>query len=114
MKKWRQSWKGRASLSIRKPLPIEWTISASKDLDDITDYLLAEGVAFEIVEAYAKRIFKAPEHLVTLPGAGKPGRLPNTREWLVKNTPYALIYDVQKNKVRILRVMHGSRQFPEQ
>ena len=101
-------------MSARNPLPIKWTESAWEDLDGISDYLLSEGVAFEYVEDYVKRIFKAPEHLATLPGAGKPGRVPNTREWLVKDTPYALIYRVMADKVQILRVMHGSRQFPGQ
>jgi plasmid stabilization system protein ParE len=101
-------------MSLHNPLLIRWTESTWEDLDGITDYLLSKGVAFETVEEYAKRIFKAPAHLTTLPGAGKPGRMPNTREWLVKGTPYALIYTVRNDKVRILRVMHGSRQFPEQ
>ena len=101
-------------MSPRNPLPIEWTESASEDLDDMTGYLLAEGVAFDAVEEYVKRIFRAPEHLTTMPGAGKPGRLPTTREWRVKGTPYALIYDVHNGRIRILRVMHGRRQFPEQ
>lgn len=101
-------------MSPRNPLPIEWTESAWEDLGGIAGYQLGEGLSFDAVEGYMKRIFKAPEHLVTLPGAGKPGRMPSTREWLVKDTPYALIYDVPKNKIRMLRVMHGSRQFPEQ
>lgn len=101
-------------MSPRKPLPIKWTESAWEDLDGISDYLLGEGVPFEAVEEYVKRIFKAPERLATLPGAGKPGRMPDTREWLVKDTPYALIYAERDNKVHILRVMHGNRQFPEQ
>jgi len=99
-------------MSPRKPLPIRWTESAWEDLDGIADYLLAEGMAFDAVAESVKRIFKAPEYLATLPGAGKPGRMSNTREWLIKNTPYALIYTVRDDKVRILRVMHGSRQFP--
>ncbi len=101
-------------MSPRNLLPIEWTESTWKDLDGITDYLLGEGVAFEAVEDYVKRIFKAPEHLAALPGTGKPGRVQGTREWRVKNTPYTLIYDVCDGKIRILRVMHDSRQFPEQ
>lgn len=101
-------------MSSRNPLPIKWTESSWEDLDGITDYLLGEGVPFEEVEGYIKRIFKAPEHLSTLPGAGKPGRMPNTREWLVKDTPYALIYRVKDNMVQILRVMHSSRQLPAQ
>lgn len=79
-------------------------------MDSLTDYLLAEGVAFEIVEDYVLRIYKAPEYLTTFSGAGKPGRMPGTRKWLVKNTPYALIYTMREDKVSILRVMHGSRQ----
>lgn len=100
-------------MSPRKSVPIEWTESASEDLDGIADYLLGESLPFDTVEDYIKRIYKAPEHLTTLPGAGKPGRLPNTREWVVKDTPYALIYNLHSGKVRILRVMHSSRQFPE-
>ena len=101
-------------MSPRSPLPIEWTETASADMGGIADYLLGEGLAFDTVEDYVTRLYKAPQHLVTLPGAGKPGRVPNTREWLVKDTPYALIYRVLANRVQILRVMHGSRQFPEQ
>ena len=98
-------------MSLRNPLPIEWTETASKDMDGIADYLLGEGLAFDAVEDYVTRIYNAPQHLATLPGAGKPGRVPNTREWLVKDTPYALIYRVLADRVLILRVMHGSRQF---
>jgi len=101
-------------MSARSPLPIAWTESAWEDLDGIADYLLAEGVAFEDMEDYVKRIFKAPEYLATLPGAGKPGRVPNTRKWLVKDTSYALIYRVMADKMQIFRVTHGSRQFPKQ
>jgi plasmid stabilization system protein ParE len=101
-------------MSPRNPLPIQWTETASEDMNGIAEYLLGESLPFYAVEEYVKRIYKAPEHLATLPGAGKPGRVPNTREWLVKDTPYALIYDLSSGKVRILRVMHSSRQFPEQ
>ena len=101
-------------MSPHSPLPIEWTETASEDMDGIADYLLGEGLAFDAVENYIMRLYKAPQHLATLPGAGKPGRVPNTREWLVKDTPYALIYSESANRVQILRVMHGSRQFPEQ
>lgn len=101
-------------MSPRSQLPIEWTETASEDMDGIADYLLGEGLAFDAVEDYVKRLYNAPLHLATLPGAGKPGKVPNTREWLVKDTPYALIYRVLANRVQILRVMHSGRQFSEQ
>jgi len=100
-------------MSPRNPFTIEWTASAWEDLDGIADYLLSEGVSLEAAEAFLRRIFKAPEHLAAFPGAGKPGRMPTTREWRVKDTLYALIYDMYNGRIRILRVMHDSRQFPE-
>ena len=100
-------------MSPRNAMPIVWTESAAHDLEGIADYLLGEGVPFADVEEYVQRIYAAPKHLATLPGAGKSGRLPGTREWLVKDTPYALIYAVRGDCVRILRVMHGARQLLE-
>lgn len=101
-------------MSPRNPLSIQWTESAWADLEGIADYLLSEALAFNLVGENVKRIYNAPAHLAAFHGAGKPGRIPGSREWLVKDTPYALIYAVHNDKVRILRVMHGSRQFPEQ
>lgn len=98
----------------RAPLPIRWMDSASEDMDALADDLLGEGLFFDSVEDYVKRIYNAPNHPATLPGVGKPGRMPNTGEWLAKDTPYALIYAVRDGKIRILSVMHSSRQFPEQ
>ena len=75
---------------------------------------LPRGEAFELVEDFLNRIFSAPEHLALFPGAGKPGRVPGTREWRVQNTPYALIYAVRETAVYVLRIMDNIRQFPMQ
>jgi len=83
-------------------------------LGGIADYLLAQGVDVETMDNFLKRLFKAPEYLVAFPGAGKPGRVPNTREWRVAGTSYTLIYVVHDDTVHILRVMHDSRRFPAQ
>lgn len=101
-------------MSRAKALCIQWTESAWTDLDTMTDYLFAEGMSFEDVEILVKCIFTAPVALATLPGAGKPGRMPSTREWRVRNSPYSLVYLVRDESIFILRVMHDSRQFPEQ
>lgn len=91
---------------------IQWTASAWKDLEGITDYMLAQGESFESVDNFLQHIIQAPKYLERFPHAGKPGRMSKTREWRVQNTPYALIYAVREARVCILRVMHDSRQFP--
>lgn len=100
-------------MSPPDPSPIKWTESAWEDLDGISEYLLGKGLALEAVEDFLRRIFKAPEDLAIFPGAGKPGRMPNTREWRIKDTPYILVYAVRGDRVSILRVMHDRRRFPE-
>lgn len=92
---------------------IEWSEPATGDIDELADYLIAREGDFAIAERVIQRILKAPEHLAALPWAGKPGRLPETREWQVKKTRYSLIYSVAESTVHILRVMHSSRLFPE-
>jgi len=54
-------------MSPRNLFSIRWTESAWKDLDDISDYLLGEGMPFDAAAEYVKRIFKAPEHLAAFP-----------------------------------------------
>ena len=99
-------------MSPRSPLPVEWTEAAAEDLGGILDYLLDEKLPFAAVEDYVARIYNAHGEFAALPGAGKPGRAPGTREWRVKDTPYELVYRVRTGRVQILRVMHDSRQFP--
>ena len=90
---------------------IEWTDPAWEDLDEITDYL-TEQEDFQLADEMVNHILKAPEHLSSMPWSGKPGRVPETRELLVQNTRYALVYSVSDASVFILRVMHSSRLFP--
>ena len=90
---------------------IEWTEPAWKDLDEVTDYLSGHEDS-QLADEIVNRILKAPEYLSSLPWSGKPGRVPETRELLVQNTRYALVYSVSDATVFILRVMHSSRLFP--
>jgi toxin ParE1/3/4 len=64
-------------------------------------------------EAVADRILKAAELLTEFPRSGRSGRVPGTRERVVGRTPYILVYQIVSGRVRILRVYHGSRQWPK-
>jgi plasmid stabilization system protein ParE len=92
---------------------ILWTETAWHDIDEITAYLFAHGEPFDRVNGIVQRIMKASGYLERFPDAGKPGRMPGTREWRVDHMPYALIYAVRNARIYILRVMHDSRRFPE-
>jgi toxin ParE1/3/4 len=60
-----------------------------------------------------KRIRSRVSELQDNPHIGRPGRVPGTRELVVTKTPYIAPYQVAGDDLQILRVYHGSRQWPE-
>lgn len=60
-----------------------------------------------------ERVVGAVAMLADQPGLGRPGRVPGTRELIVKKTRYIVPYRVRGETVEILRVFHTSRRLPE-
>ncbi len=90
---------------------ITWTPLAQADLIAIVDYLL-ELNSIAAIEA-EQRITEAIEQLADFPGLGRPGRVASTRELVITDTPYIAAYRVQREQVEVLRVLHGTRKWPE-
>ena len=57
---------------------IRWLRKALRNLDEEVTYVAAEDAA--AARLAARRIFEAVERLVDQPSAGRPGRVPGTRE----------------------------------
>jgi len=57
-------------------------------------------------------IVEAGESLADLPYRGRVGITPETRELLVRGTPYFLQYSVTSLGVEIRSVIHFSRRWP--
>lgn len=89
---------------------IVWLEDADAELDqivaDIGSHNPAAAVAIDL------RVHAAIEHLSTFPEAGRLGRIAGTRELLVIDYPYVVIYRVLTMQVLILGIRHTSRQWP--
>jgi toxin ParE1/3/4 len=48
------------------------------------------------------------EQLASFPLSDRKGRVPNTRELVISNTPFIAIYTVEKDRIVILAVYHGA------
>lgn len=82
-----------------------------RDLDDLAAYIAADSEqASAAVEA---RILTEAALLSRFPRAGRRGCVPATRERIVGRTPYILVYQITQRGIRILRVYHGARRWPE-
>ena len=88
---------------------VAWTSEAYVDLDAITLYVGERNPA--AAERLAETIWSAAERLGDQPFAYRGGREPGTREAVV-HPNYIVVYSVGADAVRILRVLHASRQYP--
>lgn len=87
-----------------------WLRKALRNLDEEAAYIAADDP--NAARLVIRRIFEAVDQLADQPGAGRPGRVPGTRELVVRNTRYILPYRVRGDTVEILRVFHTSRRRP--
>ena len=53
------------------------------------------------------------EMLIRMPEMGRPGRRRGTRELVIAGTSYIAAYRLTKDGIKILRVLHGARRWPE-
>jgi len=90
---------------------IRWLRKALRNLDEEATYIAADDP--NAARLVIRRIFEAVDQLADQPGAGRPGRVPGTRELVVRNTRYILPYRVRGDTVEILRVFHTSRRRPQ-
>ncbi len=90
---------------------IRWLDQAVADLVAVRSYVARDnpGAAGEV----AQRIRQAVAVLADYPAAGRPGRVPDTRELVVTGTAFILPYRVRSGVVEIFRVLHGARKWPE-
>jgi len=90
---------------------LEWSQFALADRDTIFEYLEADSPQAAII--VDERIREQVEGLAQFPESGRTGRVEGTRELVIQRTPYVAAYRIAGDTVRILRVLHGARQWPE-
>jgi len=86
-----------------------WTREAVRAREAIYDHIEAGDPAAALAmdtlfSAAAARLRKHPQ-------LGRNGRLPGSRE-LVVHPHYVLVYDIRDDALRILHLLHTSRQWP--
>lgn len=65
--------------------------------------------------AIGSRCISLPaSRLATFPMSGRSGRVPDTRELVISNSPFVVAYRIQKERIVILAIYHGAQQWPEE
>jgi toxin ParE1/3/4 len=94
-------------------MKLHWSEPALENLEDIFLYLAPRNrqAAGRVV---ARIVDLAIDILVASPHACRPGRVAGTRELVVTGTPYIIAYAVSGERIDILAVLHGAREWPNQ
>jgi toxin ParE1/3/4 len=88
-----------------------WTTLAVRDREQIFDFIALDSppAALAVDEALSRQV----KLLKEFPEMGRPGRVEGTRELVVQGTPFIAAYQVRRDSVRILRILHGAQQWPD-
>ena len=93
-------------------MQLEWHRLARADRGRIFDCIVTENprAALGIDERFDAAVARLRDY----PESGRPGRVEGTRELVVSGTPYVIPYRIDGNRVRLLRILHGAQQWPDQ
>jgi toxin ParE1/3/4 len=90
---------------------VEWSVWALADRNAIFDYIEVDSPKTAV--AVDIRIEKQVKALARFPEMGRPGRVEQTRELVIKRTPFIVAYRIAGSSVQILRVLRSAQQWPE-
>ncbi len=86
-------------------MKVEWTRPALSDLIEAQAHIAKENQ--KAAKIVAHKVWDASLQLANNPEIGRTGHVDGTREWVVGQTPYLIVYRVNKNQIEILRVWHS-------
>jgi len=92
-------------------MQVKWLRRALRNLEQARNYVFQDNptAAQELII----KIQNAANQLQKYPFMGKNGRVEGTKELIISNSPYILIYRVKEESVEVLRILHTSKRYPE-
>lgn len=91
-------------------MKLQWMTRARHERAAAIDYIAAESPAAALEQL--DQIERQTDMLSQFPEMGRPGRKQGTRELVISRTPFVVVYRVNKDRIEVMRVLHGSQQWP--
>lgn len=91
---------------------VVWLPTAIVNRDAQLDHIAQDNPQAAIEQG--DRIMDQVGHLHDHPEIGRVGRVSGTRELVINGTPFILVYRYlsQTQRVEVIRLLHGSQQWP--
>ncbi len=91
-------------------MQVKWLRKALRNLEQAHRHISDDP---EAAMRTMMRIQAAVSQLEEFPCMGRTGRVEGTRELVIANTPYLVVYRLKGDIVEILRVLHASSRYPD-
>lgn len=89
---------------------VEWLPAAQRDFNTIIDFIAEDNPSAAIEQG--NEIEHQIASLREYHQRGRSGRVKGTRELVIVRTPFIAAYRIKRNRVQILRILHGAQQWP--
>ena len=95
-------------------MQLKWTDLAGTDLEKIEVHIAQKNSPTVAIDVVMNIIDSSHLILSEHPGAGRQGRLKNTRELVINGLKFIVIYreNISTSCIEILRVLHDAQQWP--
>jgi plasmid stabilization system protein ParE len=90
---------------------LHFSAAARRHIDDIYDFLAERNLA--AARRIVGEIRASTRLLIEYPHMGRAGNAPGTREWIIRGSPYLVVYEVimQSQEIWVLGIFHGAQDW---
>ncbi len=89
-------------------MKLRWLEIARTDIHHIHTYIAQHNPQAALHTR--RNIVRAAQSLLDMPYAGRAGNVPQTREWIVADLPYIIVYRDVPGYIDVLRVFHAKQE----
>lgn len=92
---------------------LKWLPTATKERFEQLDYIAQDNPLAAITQD--EEIEQQTNLLVEQPEMGRIGRVKGTRELVISQTPFIVVYLIvaKRERIEILRFLHGAQKWPQ-
>jgi addiction module RelE/StbE family toxin len=91
---------------------IEWTDHSLQQLDHAHDYIALSN-SESVAERITMLMVSSVQQLENFPMSGRAGRVRGTRELVIPQTPFLVVYTLEHGQITVLAIYHGAQRWPE-
>jgi toxin ParE1/3/4 len=90
---------------------VRWLKTARNNRFEQLDYIAADNPT--AATRVDEEIERQTDLLAQYPNMGREGRVNGTRELVINRSPYIVVYRIKKDRIEIIRLLHGAQRWPQ-